>query len=161
MNIIEALAEWLTGPEQWAGPDSIPVRLVEHLYYSGLALGLAVIPLFLIMGQFAIHGGLSRALFRAAAAFIGHWRGGLGMAAVGACAGFGAICGSSLATAATMSQVALPELERHHYPPRLAAGTIAAGGTLGILIVLAVGLALIIPVRPDAPARSMRSGTES
>ncbi len=95
---------------------------------------LAVIPLFLIMGQFAIHGGLSRALFRAAAAFIGHWRGGLGMAAVGACAGFGAICGSSLATAATMSQVALPELERHNYPKRLAAGTIAAGGTLGILI---------------------------
>lgn len=95
---------------------------------------LAVIPLFLIMGQFAIHGGLSKALFRAAAAFIGHWRGGLGMAAVGACAGFGAICGSSLATAATMSQVALPELERHHYPPKLAAGTIAAGGTLGILI---------------------------
>jgi|SRR5699024_124304 len=95
---------------------------------------LAVIPLFLLMGQFAIHGGLSRALFRAASAFIGHWRGGLTMAATGACAGFGAICGSSLATAATMSQVALPELEKYDYPKRLAAGTIAASGTLGILI---------------------------
>ena len=93
-----------------------------------------MIPLFVLMGQFAIHGGLSRALFRAASAFIGHWRGGLAMSAAGACAGFGAICGSSLATAATMSQVALPELEKHHYPKKLAAGTIAAGGTLGILI---------------------------
>ncbi|MDN5842210.1 MAG: TRAP transporter large permease [Alcaligenaceae bacterium] len=108
---------------------------INGLAYSRFSdYDLAVIPLFLIMGQFAIHGGLSRALFQAAAAFIGHWRGGLGMAAIGACAGFGAICGSSLATAATMSQVALPELERRNYPRKLAAGAIAAGGTLGILI---------------------------
>ncbi len=108
---------------------------INNLVYARVSdYDLAVIPLFVLMGQFAIHGGLSRALFRAASAFIGHWRGGLAMSAAGACASFGAICGSSLATAATMSQVALPELEKHHYPNKLAAGTIAAGGTLGILI---------------------------
>ena len=95
---------------------------------------LSVVPLFLLMGQFATHGGLSKALFRAGATLIGHWRGGLAMAAVGACAGFGAICGSSLATAATMGQVALPELRNHKYSGRLATAAIAAGGTLGILI---------------------------
>jgi C4-dicarboxylate transporter DctM subunit len=95
---------------------------------------LAVIPLFLLMGNFATHGGLSRGLFTAAAALVGHFRGGLAMAGIGACAGFGAICGSSLATAATMGQVALPELRRHAYSPRLATGALAAGGTLGILI---------------------------
>ncbi|WP_366558806.1 TRAP transporter large permease subunit [Polaromonas sp.] len=94
---------------------------------------LSVVPLFLLMGQFATHGGLSKALFRAGNAMIGHWRGGMAMAAVAACAGFGAICGSSLATAATMGQVALPELRNHKYSPRLATAAIAAGGTLGIL----------------------------
>ena len=95
---------------------------------------LSVIPMFLMMGQFASRGGLSKSLFDAANALIGHWRGGVAMAAVGACAGFGAICGSSLATAATMGQVALPELRRLNYQPALATGTLAAGGTLGILI---------------------------
>jgi tripartite ATP-independent transporter DctM subunit len=95
---------------------------------------LSVVPLFLLMGNFATHGGLSRGLFAAAAALIGHFRGGVAMAGIGACAGFGAICGSSLATAATMGQVALPELRRHGYSPRLATGALAAGGTLGILI---------------------------
>ncbi len=95
---------------------------------------LAVIPLFLLMGQFATNGGLSKALFKAAGALIGHRRGGIAMAATAACAAFGAICGSSLATAATMGQVALPELQRHGYSGRLATGTLAASGTLGILI---------------------------
>lgn len=95
---------------------------------------LSVVPLFLLMGNFAARGGLSKALFGAAEALIGHWRGGVAMAAVGACAGFGAICGSSLATAATMGQVALPELRRFHYSPALATATLAAAGTLGILI---------------------------
>jgi tripartite ATP-independent transporter DctM subunit len=95
---------------------------------------LSVIPMFLLMGQFASRGGLSKSLFDAANALIGHWRGGVAMAAIGACAGFGAICGSSLATAATMGQVALPELRRLKYEPALATGTLAAGGTLGILI---------------------------
>lgn len=95
---------------------------------------LSVVPLFLLMGNLASHGGLSRRLFAAAAAFVGHFRGGVAMGAVGACAGFGAICGSSLATAATMGQVALPELRRHRYEGALATGALAAGGTLGILI---------------------------
>ena len=103
---------------------------------------LSVVPLFLLMGQFATHGGLSKALFRAGATLIGHWRGGLAMAAVGACAGFGAICGSSLATAATMGQVALPELRNHKYSGRLATAAIAAGGTLGILIPPSVPLVI-------------------
>jgi C4-dicarboxylate transporter DctM subunit len=103
---------------------------------------LSVVPLFLLMGQFATHGGLSRALFRAGATLIGHWRGGLAMAAVGACAGFGAICGSSLATAATMGQVALPALREHKYSGRLATAAIAAGGTLGILIPPSVPLVI-------------------
>lgn len=95
---------------------------------------LSVIPLFLLMGQFASRGGLAKGLFRAAAAMIGHWRGGLAMSAVGSCAAFGAVCGSSIATAATMGQVALPELKRYNYSGSLAVGCLAAGGTLGILI---------------------------
>lgn len=94
----------------------------------------SIIPLFLLMGQFATLSGMSAALFRAAETFLGHRRGGVAMSAVGACAGFGAICGSSLATAATMGQVALPELKRYGYPGSLSTGALAAGGTLGILI---------------------------
>jgi hypothetical protein len=101
-----------------------------------------VVPLFLLMGQFATHGGLSKSLFKAGNAMIGHWRGGMAMGAVGACAGFGAICGSSLATAATMGQVALPELKAHGYSERLSAAAIAAGGTLGILIPPSVPLVI-------------------
>lgn len=100
--------------------------------YSSYSL--SIIPLFLLMGQFATLSGMSASLFRAAGAFLGHRRGGVAMTAIGACAGFGAICGSSLATAATMGQIALPELRRHGYPGSLATGTLAAGGTLGILI---------------------------
>ena len=95
---------------------------------------LSIIPLFLLMGQFATKGGMSESLFKAAAAFLGHRRGGIAMAGVGACAGFGAICGSSLATAATMAQVALPEMRRYGYSGALSTGSLAAGGTLGILI---------------------------
>jgi C4-dicarboxylate transporter DctM subunit len=94
----------------------------------------SVIPLFLMMGFIASRSGISRTLFAAANAFIGHWRGGLAMAAIGGCAAFGAICGSSLATAATMGQVALPEMKRYGYSGSLATGTLSAGGTLGILI---------------------------
>ncbi len=95
---------------------------------------LSIVPLFLLMGQFATRGGMSKALFRAAEAWLGHLKGGVAMAAVGACGGFGAICGSSLATAATMGQVALPELKRCGYSDSLSTGALAAGGTLGILI---------------------------
>src|SRR3546814_7440662 len=86
------------------------------------------------MGHFATRGGMSQSLFKAAETWRGHRKGSVAMAAVGACAGFGAICGSSLATAATMGQVALPELRRYGYSGSLATGCLAAGGTLGILI---------------------------
>ena len=94
---------------------------------------LSVVPLFLLMGQLATRAGLSGLLFDAARACVGHRRGGLAAATIGGCAGFGAVCGSSLATAATMASVALPEMRRHGYSGALAAGTLAAGGTLGIL----------------------------
>ncbi len=93
---------------------------------------LSVIPLFLLTGQFATHGGLSRSLFRLASALVGHLRGGLAMAAVLASAAFGAICGSSVATTATISHVAMPEMRRHGYSGRLATATMAVGGTMGI-----------------------------
>ena len=84
--------------------------LKTNTYYQFSTYSLSVIPLFVLMGEFATHAGLSRALYRSAAAFLGHLRGGLAMASIGGCAAFGAICGSSLATAATMGQVALPVL---------------------------------------------------
>ena len=94
----------------------------------------AVVPLFLLMGAFATTSGMSRELFRAANAFLGHLRGGLGIATIAACGGFAAICGSSVATAATFSKVAYPEMRRFGYPQSFATGVIAAGGTLGIMI---------------------------
>jgi tripartite ATP-independent transporter DctM subunit len=103
---------------------------------------LSVIPLFILMGNFATQGGISRALFEFAAAVMARFKGGLAMAAVMACAAFGAICGSSVATAATITQVALPEMRRHGYSGRLATGTLAAGGTLGILIPPSVPLVI-------------------
>jgi len=108
------------------------LKSVPYDTFSNYSLG--IIPLFLLMGQFATHGGLSKALFQAAESWLGHRKGGVAMAAVGACGGFGAVCGSSLATAATMAQVALPELRRFGYSGALSTGALAAGGTLGILI---------------------------
>ncbi len=94
----------------------------------------AVIPLFLLMGAFASTSGMSRELFRASNTFLGHLRGGLGIATIAACGGFAAICGSSVATAATFSNVAYPEMRAHGYPQSFATGVIAAGGSLGIMI---------------------------
>ncbi len=103
---------------------------------------LSVIPLFILMGNFATQGGLSRALFQFAAAVMARFKGGLAMASVLACGAFGAICGSSVATAATITQVALPEMRRHGYSGRLSTGALAAGGTLGILIPPSVPLVI-------------------
>ncbi len=94
----------------------------------------AVIPLFLLMGAFASASGMSRELFRASNTFLGHLRGGLGIATIAACGGFAAICGSSVATAATFSKVAYPEMRKYGYPQSFATGVIAAGGSLGIMI---------------------------
>ena len=96
--------------------------------------GLSVVPLFILMGLFVNKGGLSRELYQVSNAFLGHFRGGLAMATIVACAGFAAICGSSLATAATMSKVALPQMRQYNYADGLSTASIAAGGTLGILI---------------------------
>ncbi|MBA4194609.1 MAG: TRAP transporter large permease [Hydrogenophaga sp.] len=103
---------------------------------------LSVIPLFILMGNFATQGGISKALFQFASVVMARFKGGLAMAAVMASAAFGAICGSSIATAATITQVALPEMKRHGYSGRLATGTLAAGGTLGILIPPSVPLVI-------------------
>src|SRR5580765_1895014 len=93
-----------------------------------------VIPMFLLMGAFVSHSGMSRELFRAANAFLGHFKGGLGIATIAACAGFAAISGSSVATAATFATVAYPEMRRFNYPQSFATGVIAAGGTLGAML---------------------------
>ncbi len=98
------------------------------------SLELAIIPLFLIMGSFAASGGMGRDIYRLAYAFLGHYRGGLALATIGGCAGFGAVCGSSIATVSTMTQVAHGEMVHRGYAASLSSGSIAAGGTLGILI---------------------------
>jgi C4-dicarboxylate transporter, DctM subunit len=119
---------WMKGE----GPSMASVTTV--VYESGFQYTLSVVPLFILMGNFVTRAGMSQELYRAAFTFVGHLRGGLAMATVLACAGFGAICGSSIATAATMTKVAYPSMREHGYSDALAAGSIAAGGTLGILI---------------------------
>jgi len=117
------------------GDTTVPFsRMKSETFSTFSSYSLSIIPMFLLMGHFATLGGMSQALFTAASSFIGHRKGGVAMAAVGACAGFGAICGSSLATAATMSRVALPELRKYGYEGGFSTATLAAGGTLGILI---------------------------
>lgn len=106
----------------------------QVVYETGFAYTLSVIPLFILMGNFVARAGLAHELFQAAYAFIGHFRGGLAHATVAACAGFGAICGSSIATAATMSKVAYPSMKKLGYSDSLSTGVMAAGGTLGIMI---------------------------
>ena len=133
------LAMLLCGFGGWymaMGGNPVPLlaKLKSETYTTFSSYSLTIIPLFLLMGQFATLSGMSQALFRAAESFLGHRRGGVAMSAVGACAGVGAICGSSLATAATMSKVALPELKRYGYSGGFSTATLAAGGTLGILI---------------------------
>ncbi|HEY5636751.1 MAG TPA: TRAP transporter large permease [Burkholderiales bacterium] len=109
-------------------------QLAQTTFAAGIDYELSVVPLFILMGNFVARAGMSQELFRAAYTFIGHWRGGLAMSTVVACAGFGSICGSSIATAATMSRVAYPPMKKLGYSDQLAVGAIAAGGTLGILI---------------------------
>jgi tripartite ATP-independent transporter DctM subunit len=116
------------------GVDATGFVLGTAVFDAVSNYGLSVIPLFLMMGIFAARCGLSTDLYSFVNALVGHFRGGLAIASIGACAGFGAICGSSLATVATITPVALPEMRRYGYADSLAAGAIAAGGTLGILI---------------------------
>jgi len=119
------------------------LRQFKSLLWGTVAnYDLSVVPLFILMGFLASHSRLSSDLFQGFNALVGRFRGGVAMAAIGACAGFGAVCGSSLATASTMGKVALPELRRLNYAPRLATGALAAGGTLGILIPPSVALVI-------------------
>jgi len=124
------------------GPSPFLNFLNTQAFARFASYDLSVIPLFILMGHFATQGGISKALFEFAAGLMGRFRGGLAMAAVLACAAFGAICGSSVATAATITGVAMPELTRHGYSGRLATGTLAASGTLGILIPPSVPLVI-------------------
>jgi len=121
----------LTWMRDWSSAFAMAGSVVRE---SGFQYLLSVVPLFVLMGNFITQSRLSKELFAAAYAFLGHRRGGLAMSTVVACGGFGAVCGSSLATAATMSKVAYPEMRKLGYSEGLAAGSIAAGGTLGILI---------------------------
>lgn len=116
------------------GPLILLSQLKDLAYGQFSTYDLSVVPLFVLMGAIAARTGLSHDLFRAANAWLGGFRGGVAMSAIAGCAGFGAVCGSSLATASTMGRVALPELRRYNYSGALATGTIAAGGVLGILI---------------------------
>ncbi|HUL04836.1 MAG TPA: TRAP transporter large permease [Candidatus Acidoferrum sp.] len=124
----------LAGASILSGPAILLNQLKDLAYSQFSNYDLTVLPMFILMGGLAYRCGLSYDLFRGANAWIGRVRGGIAMAAIAACGGFGAVCGSSTATASTMGQVALPELKRYGYQPALATGTLAAGGTLGILI---------------------------
>ena len=108
--------------------------LGQTAYETALSYDLSVIPMFVLMGFIAGEAGLNESLYRACNAWLGHHRGGLALATIGGCGAFAAICGSSLATAATMAQIALPEMRRYKYADELATGAVAAGGTIGILI---------------------------
>ena len=124
----------IIGTSLLSGPKVVLNQLKDLAYVQFSNYDLTVLPMFILMGGLAYRCGLSYDLFRGANAWMGRFRGGIAMAAIAACGGFGAVCGSSTATASTMGQVALPELKRFGYAPALATGTIAAGGTLGILI---------------------------
>ena len=125
-----------------AGWDPLLSFLNTQAYARFASYDLSVIPLFILMGHFATQGGISKALFEFAASVMGRFKGGLAMGAVLACAAFGAICGSSVATAATITNVAYDEMRKHGYSGRLTTGTLAAGGTLGILIPPSVPLVI-------------------
>lgn len=118
-------------PRGW---DAALNMIAQTSFETGLSYSLSVVPLFILMGNFITEAGLSAQLYRASNAFLGHFKGGLALATVVSCGAFSAVCGSSMATAATMSKVAMPSMRKYNYSDALATGSIAAGGTLGILI---------------------------
>ena len=131
---VAMIVSGLAGTTAISGWTTALATLKQGPFERATSYTLVVIPLFVLMGYLASQSGLSRSLFQAANVWLGHFRGGLAMATVVGCAGFGAICGSSLATSATMATVALPEMKRYRYADTLATGSVAAGGTLGIMI---------------------------
>jgi len=130
------------GTVHFLGWTAAAYSLSGQVFEAASLYDLSVIPLFILMGNLAAAGGLSRDLYEAAYSWVGHWRGGLASATVIGCAGFAALSGSSIAAALTMGKVALPQMRRFGYGDRLATGTVAAGGTLGILIPPSTGLVL-------------------
>jgi len=131
---VAMIVSGLAGTTAISGWTTALATLKQGPFERATSYTLVVIPLFVLMGYLASQSGLSRSLFQAANVWLGHLRGGLAMATVVGCAGFGAICGSSLATSATMATVALPEMKRYRYAGTLSTGSVAAGGTLGIMI---------------------------
>ena len=129
LSIAGALGYWAL-----SGLDPTLALLGSVPFEIAYNYDLSIIALFVLMGNFAMASGMSRDLYAMARSLVGHWPGGLASATVVGCAGFAAVSGSSLASAVTMGRVALPEMRRHDYHPRLATGCVAAGGTLGILI---------------------------
>jgi len=128
------LISGLAGFTLIVSPQAATSMITAELFDTFSSYNLTVIPLFVLMGQVAFHAGISTRLFKTAYTWIGHLPGGLAMATIGACAGFGAISGSGPATAATMASVALPEMRRYHYSDELSSGAVASGGSLGMLI---------------------------
>ncbi|MGF1909445.1 TRAP transporter large permease [Vibrio kasasachensis] len=131
MGVVGFVGFWYINDYNWTAAMSMAARRIID---TGQDYGLSVIPLFILMGNFVTKAGISNELYRACNAFVGHRRGGLSMSTILACGGFSAICGSSLATSATMSKVAMPPMRKYGYSDGLASASIAAGGTLGILI---------------------------
>ena len=127
-------------------------------YTTAINYTLSVLPLFLLMGQFAFFSGLSRDAYYAAHRWLGHLPGGLAMATIGGCAAFAAVSGSSLATAATMGVTALPEMRKYNYDPKLATGSIAAGGTLGILIPPSVAMVIYALLTEQSVGKLLMAG---
>ena len=141
--------------------NSWPATLAQigrEPFVFGSSYELIVIPLFILMGNLASISGMSRDLYQAAYAWFGHWRGGLASATIAACAGFAAVSGSSVAAAITMGRVALPEMRRYNYDPKLATGCIAAGGTLGILIPPSTGFVIYAILTEESIGRLFLAG---
>ena len=153
MIIVGVIGTWVLNG--WQASMS---TLVDESFVIASTYDLIVIPLFVLMGNFATLSGMSADLYRAAYAWVGHWRGGLASATIASCAGFAALSGSSVASAVTMGRVALPEMRRYNYDNRLATGCIAAGGTLGILIPPSTGFVIYAILTEESIGRLFLAG---
>jgi len=147
-----------TGIAILGGWSAALLRLGSTPFEHSYNFQLSVLPLFVLMGHFAMVSGLSRDAYVAAHAWIGHWRGGLASATILACSGFAAVSGSSVASAATMGAVTLPEMRKYGYDPRLATGCVAAGGTLGILIPPSTGFIIYALLTEQSVGRLFMAG---
>ena len=139
-------------------PRGALATLAGESFSIATVFSLTILPLFILMGNFAGISGMSRDLYDAAHAWVGHWRGGLASSTIVGCAGFSALSGSSLASAVTMGRVALPEMRRYRYDDKLATGAVAAGGTLGILIPPSAGFVVYAILTEESIGRLFMAG---